>query len=161
MRWHKGWIVLDFMLATLIAVLGNIVASYLQERFTLTDPARFIFVALVFVVCLGVLLYVTVERSRTSENQSVPISSERRNQGVTVNQRVKKLFGKLVGFNVERISEGDYEVFQEVRDIGDGGEATGFKAKEVSGGKLSTNQTASKVGKGATVTGVEIDNDGL
>jgi MFS-type transporter involved in bile tolerance (Atg22 family) len=34
------WLLLDVLVATIVAILGNILASYLQERFNLTDSVR-------------------------------------------------------------------------------------------------------------------------
>lgn len=43
---RTGWTVLDFVLAAIVAVLGNIVASFLQDDLSLTDPIRFALVAI-------------------------------------------------------------------------------------------------------------------
>jgi predicted PurR-regulated permease PerM len=93
------WIVLDFVLAMVVAVLGNIVASYLQEQLSLTDPVRFTFVVILFVVCLGVLLFVTLKRAGIAEKQDRGNDPE----SIRVRQRVKhvKRKGEVVGVDSE------------------------------------------------------------
>ena len=53
------WIILAFILSTIVALLGTMIASYLQECFKLADAGCFIFVAAVFVICLALMLFVT------------------------------------------------------------------------------------------------------
>lgn len=98
-----SWVVLDFILAAIVAVLGNIVASYFQERFNLTDPTRFVFVAVLFIVCLVLLLLVTVKRFRSeTSTQGGNIGQK----GIRVRQQVKhiKREGKVKGVEAEEIS---------------------------------------------------------
>lgn len=153
---RMGWIALDFVLAAIVAVLGNIVASYLQERFSLTDPVRFTFVAILFVVCLGLLLLATLKRSHLEAKDPTPREAIR----VEIQRRVRELRGKLVGIEVEEMTQGTAQVYDEIDTVAEGGEAIGFRAKKLGGGTVKTDQKLDRVDDGGTVTGVSIDKLG-
>jgi predicted PurR-regulated permease PerM len=153
---RMGWIVLDFVLAAIVAVLGNIVASYLQERFSLTDPVRFTFVAILFVVCLGLLLLATLKRSHLEAKDPTSRGAIR----VEIQRRVRELRGRLVGIEVEEMTQGTAQVSDEIDTVAEGGEAVGFKAKKLGGGTVKTDQKVDKVDNGGTVTGASINRLG-
>ena len=118
------WILLDLVLATILAVLGNVVASYIQEKFSLTDPARIGFVIAVFVICFGLLLWITLKRSNTGagENSTNRVEIEVKQQlgdiqkggavtgveaeeiaspvSMHVEQKAKKASGELIGVQI-------------------------------------------------------------
>ena len=96
-----GWIILDFVLATMVAILSNIVTAYLQEQFGLTGPTRFIIVAVIFVVCLGLLLFATLVRAK-SESDAESSSGQ---TNLDIEQRVDHVEGegKLTGVEVKKI----------------------------------------------------------
>lgn len=56
------WLMLDFILAAIVAILGNVVASLLQEQFGLTEPGRAAFVFALFAAALNLSLFVTLKR---------------------------------------------------------------------------------------------------
>ncbi|MBN1488079.1 MAG: hypothetical protein JW981_10585 [Anaerolineae bacterium] len=91
-----GLVILDFILATIAALLGNIVASYYQERFDLTDPTRFFFVAVLFVLCLVASLVVTLKQHRAEASSE---QSKVEQKDIQVSQRGKhiKPGGKVEG----------------------------------------------------------------
>ena len=97
---NARWIVFDFFLATIVAVLGNIVASYLQERFSLTHPVRFLFVAVLFAVCLILLLLATLRRSHA---EMADPDGDRAPIGARVRQVIKRIGreGEVVGVEAE------------------------------------------------------------
>jgi predicted PurR-regulated permease PerM len=59
----------DLVLATGLAVVVNIVSSYLQERYKLTDPTRIGLVIAVFVFFLFLLLFITLKRLNTETGE--------------------------------------------------------------------------------------------
>lgn len=93
------WITLDFALATVVAILGNIVASYLQEHFDLMAPFRFVFVAILFIICLGILLFITLRRPGDEADQDHGSDQS----GIRVLQRAKhiKREGRIVGVDTK------------------------------------------------------------
>jgi len=99
---RMGWIALDFVLAAIVAVLGNIVASYLQERLSLTDPVRFTFVAILFVVCLGLLLLATLKRSHLETHFQ---EDDMGRTGAQVRQQIERVEreGEVTGLESEKI----------------------------------------------------------
>ena len=121
------WIVLDFLLAAMVGILGKPVASYLQTRFDLTDPFRFIFVAAAFIVCLGLSLLITLKKH-----------------------------SKVTGAEVGEMTKKRIEVNQKIGTEGENGKAVGIEAQEVSGGSITANQTVDRVEKGGSVTGARI-----
>ena len=82
------WIALDLVLAIVVAILGNIVASYLQERFIITNHVRFLSVAVLFAICLAASLFVTLKRYSTPTGAQSSINGRKR---VQVRQRVKRI----------------------------------------------------------------------
>lgn len=121
-----SWVVLDFILAAIVAVLGNIVASYFQERFNLTDPTRFVFVAVLFIVCLVLLLLVTVKRFRSGTSAQGGDIGQR---GVRVRQQVKhiKREGKVMGVEAEELSSSIPSIGVEQKAGKVAGEMTGVQ----------------------------------
>ena len=124
------WIFLDLALATIVAILGNIVASFLQERFDLTDPIRFVLVAILFVLCLVLLLFVTLRKSRDeTSSQNGDIGS------------------------------GAAHVQQEIKDVEKGGQVTGIEAEELGASATATvKQEARKVA--GQMTGMRVGRMG-
>ena len=80
----KTWIVLDFLLATLVAILGNIVATYLQDQLRLTEPTRFGLVGGLFVISLGLLLWLTLKR----EGQEAAVAAHDTDPDIDVKQKI-------------------------------------------------------------------------
>lgn len=154
---HTVWIVLDIVLAAFVALLGNIIASYLQERFDLTDPVRFVFVAVLFAACLVLLLLVTLKRSRTVENPQGGATAPIGNPDMRVRQFVRELRGRLRGVKIGKVTGGKAEVKQKICTVGESGEVVGFEAQELGDGSVKTDQTVNKVDKGGSVIGVRID----
>jgi hypothetical protein len=76
---------------------------------------------------------------------------------VEVRQQVKELYGKLVGAEVGKMTNGGIEVEQTINTVAEGGEATGFKANELGGGSVKTDQKVDRVDTGGNVTGAKID----
>jgi hypothetical protein len=60
----KVWIVVGLVLATIVAISGNIIAGYLQASYELTDPTWFGFAATLFLVCLIAFPYISLKRLR-------------------------------------------------------------------------------------------------
>jgi len=124
-------IALDFLLATLAAILGNIVAAYYQEQLRLTDPARFGVVAILFALCLVLLLWVTIKRdgqTAAADNGDFAEISVRQNvrkiepegsvtgleaeslpagTAACVEQRAQKVSGQMAGMRLGRLGEPD------------------------------------------------------
>lgn len=100
------WIVLDFVLSAVVAFLGKWVASYLQTRFNLDDPFRFIFVAAAFAICLGLSLFITLKKQGgTVAPPAKPSQPEVQNSTtITVSQNVKRVEkgGSVTGININR-----------------------------------------------------------
>lgn len=121
---RKIWVLLDFVLAAVFAIIGNIVASYLQDTLQLAAPARFGFVAVLFAVCFVLLLMITLKRAQAVAPDSVPDRSNIEVRGkfdqitkgadvtgmaaeeipnattVQVNLDAKKVSGKLTGLRL-------------------------------------------------------------
>ncbi|MEJ2559740.1 MAG: hypothetical protein P8186_26690 [Anaerolineae bacterium] len=76
---------------------------------------------------------------------------------VEVRQQVKELYGKVVGAEVGKMTNGGIEVEQTINTVAEGGEATGFKANELGGGSVKTDQKVDRVDTGGNVTGAKID----
>ncbi len=112
---RRTWILLDFLLATLVAILGNIVAAYYQEQLRLTDPARFGFLLALFIISLSLLLWVTLKRiGRDSVEEH--ISSSRLK--VQQNAREVNAGGSVTGIDAESLPYGtDAEVKQKARKV--------------------------------------------
>lgn len=153
---HIGWVVADLILATIVAILGNIVAAYLQERFDLTDPVRFAFVAVVFVVCLALLLLVTLRRSNTADGVRTTGANKVGDRSVQTRERVGQLKGKLTGVAAEEITGGEAHVSQTIGTVAQSGEAVGFEAERQAGGSVEVEQHVDKVEKGGSATGARI-----
>ena len=82
-RWPRRLLVAGgFVLGTIGAVLGNILANYLQDAWRLTDPARVTFVVVPFAVCvaggLAIALRLSVEEAREEAVIERPASLEPR-----------------------------------------------------------------------------------
>jgi hypothetical protein len=76
---------------------------------------------------------------------------------VEVRQQVKELYGKLVGAEVGKMTNGAFEVEQKINTVAEGGEATGFKADELGGGSVKTDQKVDRIDTSGSVTGAKID----
>jgi hypothetical protein len=76
---------------------------------------------------------------------------------VEVRQQVKELYGKLLGAEVGKMTNGAFEVAQEINTVAEGGEAVGFKADELGGGNVKTDQKVDRIDRGGSVTGAKID----
>lgn len=135
------WILLDITLATVIAILGNIVASYLQDHFGLAQPLRFVIVVLVFVFCLGLLLVVTMKRSSDTK---VVHGTTHGQSDTEVKQRINKIKhdAKVTGIKADEIiGQASIDVNQEAKTVS--GEMTGVRV-----GRLASSDT----GDGESVT---------
>ena len=148
------WILIDVVLAALVGVLGNIVASYLQETLNLTDSGRFVIVAVLFVVVLALLLFVTLKRSSAEEGRD---SAQRGSAQLRTHQEVNEQRGQLTGIEVEKMSGGNAHAKQKVKKAAEGSKTTGISIGELGGGKVDVEQNIDEVGKGSSVTGARID----
>jgi predicted PurR-regulated permease PerM len=138
------WIVLDFALAALVAILGNIVAAYLQETLRLTDPARFTVVGIVFIVVPGLLLFVTLKQLQ----DGTPTMQGRSDMArVEVRQKVEKQQGELLGPRVGEMSGGTVDLEQEVAETGEGSRTNGPVVDRMTGGELKVSQKIPKSAK--------------
>ncbi len=70
--WTRFLIIANFFIAAAIAVITNIVASYLQTRYALTDDqGRFFLVLLLFIIALGTGLWITLRISHILTPQQI------------------------------------------------------------------------------------------
>lgn len=86
MRRHL-WIVLDVLIAALVAILGSIVADYLQDHLSLlSDISRFRIIGVLFVVSLAIGIALRFRQRRLANTAQGRESSVRGTGGDTIQQ---------------------------------------------------------------------------
>ena len=136
----QTWIVIDFLLAAFVAILGDTVAAYFQEQLRLTEPARFGVVAGLFVISLGLLLWLTIKQA----GQDGP-ASDGTNSEFSVNQKTTTVEpgGSMTGFDGDTLPSGaSVRVDQEADSVA--GEITGIRVDRLGEPKPSGRQEKEK-----------------
>lgn len=133
---RTGWIVMDVVLAALAGILGNIVASYLQESLNLTDSGRFAIVAVLFVVVLVLLLWITLKRSGAEQGQSPSQTSQAQLQTY---QEVNEQRGDLTGIEIDEMTGGSASARQKVKKTIEGSKTTGISVGKLGGGSVDND----------------------
>jgi predicted PurR-regulated permease PerM len=159
MRRTSWWITLDLILATVVAILGNIVAMYLQDQFKLTKSNRIGLVVALFIASIAISLTITLRRFKTGKEQPFKNESHTETWIVNVHQRVKKLYGQLIGVKAQKIIGGMVKVKQRIFKVSRGGNITGVEITgQTCGGIHDINQKVKKIDENGTVIGVTKDN---
>jgi predicted PurR-regulated permease PerM len=129
-------VILNLVIATLLAILGNIVANYFQEQWRLSDPARFGMVAILFIVCFVLLLFISFKRQQSELDDSDTGAGE-----IRVKQKADDIQegAKITGVEADAVT-GPVSVHakQNARKVS--GEMTGVRIGRLGGSESEENK---------------------
>lgn len=122
-------ILFGLVLATILAILGNIIATYFQEQWRLTDPTRIGGVVALFTISFAILLFVTLKRSQGKADDQGSSKTD-----IRVKQKMGDIeeSGKITGVEADVIEQPDsMHVEQNARKVS--GEMTGLRIGRLGG----------------------------
>lgn len=130
----KGWITFDLILAVIVAILGNIVASYFQEKFNLLASNRFILILILFFICLISTVFITIRRYSSEKKNEYMKAAQNREINVKIDQQAKQVNGNMTGGRISQVgSNANAEIIssQKVGKVNETGNITGIEINKI------------------------------